>query len=120
MLQPKVMTQGASDLFDAAALDALREIFGDRTAMLLSRTRQMVVERMGMMAEVEGPDRGERLARIAHEVGGMAGQVGMTRLSREALAMERLCREGDAAAVDRAVDALDALARDSLAALPAA
>jgi HPt (histidine-containing phosphotransfer) domain-containing protein len=109
-----------SDLIDQTVLQGLREIFGPRSATLLARTRQMVAERvetLGRMAEA-GPD--DRLARLAHEIGGMAGQVGMKRLSRDALALERLCRTGDLVEIRTATAALGKLAAASLAALPRA
>jgi HPt (histidine-containing phosphotransfer) domain-containing protein len=117
MLSLKETPRGDSNLLDLSVLDQLREVFGERTEILLTRTRQMVCERMAQMADEEP---GDRLARIAHEVAGMAGQVGMVRLSREALDLERMCRSGDADAARRAAGALRVVADRSLEELPAA
>jgi HPt (histidine-containing phosphotransfer) domain-containing protein len=120
MFAARKSSAAASELIDETVLQGLRQIFGDRSATLLTRTRQMVAERvetLGRMAE-SGPD--DKLARLAHEIGGMAGQVGMKRLSQDALALERLCRGGDAGEVRTATAALGKVAADSLAALPRA
>lgn len=107
----------AADLIDETVIDGLRAVFGDRTGVLLSRTRQMVTERMGVIA---GAGDSEMLARLCHEVGGMAGQVGMVALSREALALETLCRGEDDSAVETAVSSLQRTAAASLRLLPLA
>lgn len=117
MLSLKETPRGDSGLLDLSVLDQLREVFGERTEILLSRTRQMVCERMAQLADEEP---GDKLARIAHEVAGMAGQVGMARLSREALALERMCRDGDADGARKAAGALASLADRSLEELPTA
>ena len=117
MFAAKKSSAAEAGLIDSAVLDGLRKIFGDRTATLLSRTRQMVTERIATIEGMAQREPDAAMARVAHEIGGMAGQVGMARLSREALALERLCLSDKAAATPAARE-LVALARDSLAALP--
>lgn len=107
-------------LIDVSVIDGLRAAFGDRIAMLLSRTRSVIIERVGQIAERARDGASPEMARLAHEVGGMAGQVGLARLSAAALALEALCAGGDAADVARAAELVDVLARQSLAVLPAA
>jgi HPt (histidine-containing phosphotransfer) domain-containing protein len=113
----QIKADGAG-LLDHGVIDGLRAVFGERTGMLLSRTRQMVVERMEQMGRTDPGAEAESLARLAHEVGGMAGQVGMAALSVEALALERLCRQGEPDAARRAMVALTQTAAASLAELP--
>ncbi|MFN3613086.1 MAG: Hpt domain-containing protein [Rubrimonas sp.] len=105
-------------LLDHGVIDGLRAVFGERTGMLLSRTRQMVAERMEQIGRTDPCVEAEALARLAHEVGGMAGQVGMAALSLEALALERLCRQGEHDAARRAAQALAKTAAASLTELP--
>lgn len=107
-------------LIDATVLDGLRAAFGERIAMLLSRTRAVIVERVGQIAARADQGGSPEMARLAHEVGGMAGQVGMTRLGAAALALEALCGGADPRAVAQAVAEVERLAQQSLAALPTA
>jgi len=108
-------------VFDAAALDGLRAAFGARIGVLLDRTRAVISERVAQMAPLAGEGPSRALGRLAHEVGGMAGQVGLARLGAAALALEALCEAGGAPeAVRDAADALAALSALSLEALPSA
>lgn len=106
-------------VFDPAALDGLRAAFGARITMLLERTRAVLAERVAQIAPLAAEGPSHALGRLAHEVGGMAGQVGLARLRAEALALEALCEAGGApAAVAEAVERLVTLADASLEALP--
>lgn len=113
-------TSDEAPLIDASVIDGLRAAFGERIAMLLSRTRAVIAERAGQIAAraQDGPT--PEMARLAHEVGGMAGQVGLTRLSAAALSLEALCGDGDAAAIALAAGHVETLARLSLDVLPSA
>lgn len=118
MLAAGQMKADDSALLDHGVIDGLRTVFGERTGMLLSRTRQMVAERMEQIGRTDPVTESEPLARLAHEVGGMAGQVGMSALSAEALALERLCRQGEHDAARRMVATLGQTATASLLELP--
>lgn len=112
---------GDAPLFDESALTGLRAAFGDKIAMLLSRTRAVIEERVSQIAPLAAQGPSQALGRLAHEVGGMAGQVGLSRLGAAALALEALCEAGgDADAVRDAAARLSLLSDASLAALPAA
>lgn len=112
-------TDGAV-LVDHAVVEGLRAVFGDATAALLSKTRAIILDRLAQMATAERSGEWERLGRLAHEVGGMAAQVGLARLSDAALALEAACQnDADAAALSRDMAAMDAIARTSLERLSA-
>jgi len=108
-------------IFDPAALDGLRAAFGARITMLLERTRDVLAERVAQIAPLSGGGASQALGRLAHEVGGMAGQVGLARLRADSLALEALCEAGAAPETVRAAaERLTALASASLEALPSA
>ncbi len=108
-------------LFDELALQGLRAAFGDKIAMLLGRTRAVIEDRAGQIAPLAAEGPSHALGRLAHEIGGMAGQVGLARLGAAALALEALCEAGgDADAVRAAAARLALLAETSLEALPSA
>jgi HPt (histidine-containing phosphotransfer) domain-containing protein len=106
-------------LIDRAIIDSLRAALGPATEQIIAKAKTVVEDRMGRIAALaEGPVSDE-LARTAHEIGGVSGQVGLARLSREALALERLCRDGDAPGAKAAAAALADTARRSVAAMEA-
>lgn len=108
-------------LIDDAMLTGLRDALGAGTDALVAKAAEVVTERMdriaALAADAHGGETTESLATLAHEVGGVSGQVGMAKLSAEALALERLCR-GDGEADPRAaVESLSDTARRSLEAI---
>jgi len=105
-------------LVDAAVLEGLRAVFGDAVSALLSKTRAIVLERLDQIGPLAEAGSAEPLARLCHEIGGMAGQVGMTALSRAALGLEIDLKAGAVRELPAAVASIDRLARASLAALP--
>lgn len=109
---------GEEGLFDASVLDGLRSIFGDATSALLSKTRAIINERLEQMAGMDAAASPDALARMCHEIGGMAGQIGLTTLSRHALSMEGDVKAGAVADLSAAKAELERLARASVAALP--
>lgn len=105
-------------LVDAAVLDGLRAVFGDAVSALLSKTRAIVLERLDQMGPLAEAGSADPLARLCHEVGGMAGQIGMTALSRAALGLEIDLKAGAVEDMSAATASIDRLARESVAALP--
>lgn len=103
-------------LIDRTMIEGLRAALGPATDALIAKASGVVEERMARIAALAVAP-GEDLARLAHEIGGVSAQVGLKRLSAEALSLERLAREGDAAAVRRAAPALIATARETMDAL---
>lgn len=108
-------------LIDDAMLTGLRAALGAGTDALIAKAVEVVTERMERLAtlaaEAHGGETAESLATLAHEIGGVSSQVGMAKLSAEALALERLCR-GDGEAEARAVvESLSDTARRSLEAI---
>jgi HPt (histidine-containing phosphotransfer) domain-containing protein len=98
-------------LIDQELVAGLRAALGGGAETLMAKAAEMVRDRVARIAAAE-PD--EAMARLAHELGGVAGQVGLRRLSTEALDLERLCRAGEADAALGQAAAVEATARESL------
>lgn len=109
-----------SMLVDAETLAELRLLFGERSAMLIGKTRELLAERTKALAPAAAQGALEPLGRIAHEIAGMAGQIGLKPLAQSALALERTCHQGEQATAVAGATSLAALAAASLDALPAA
>jgi HPt (histidine-containing phosphotransfer) domain-containing protein len=103
-------------LIDQTMIDGLRAALGPSTEALLAKASGIVEERMARLAAL-AVEPGDDLARLAHEIGGVSAQVGLKRLSAEALELERMAREGDAAAIRLAAPALIETARETMDAL---
>ncbi|SEA80344.1 Hpt domain-containing protein [Rubrimonas cliftonensis] len=115
------LVEGGVALVDEAVVESLRAIFGDATGALMSKTRAIITERLGQMDGVTASGEVETLGRLAHEVGGMSAQVGLSRLSATALSLEALCgRSPTGDAVRRAYAEVASVARASLERLPQA
>lgn len=108
----------AAPLIDAAMLEGLRAALGPATDQLLARATDVLEDRMSQLAALADDPLDENLARLAHEIGGVAGQIGLARLARAALALERFSRDGDSLGAAEALDgvrAVDAETRMALA-----
>ncbi len=106
-------------LVDAAVIEGLRGALGPATEGLIAKATELLRDRIGRLPGRAAAQADEG-ARIAHEIGGMAGQIGLARLARVALGIEQGLRSGDAdraEAARAAAECLAALAESSLAAL---
>ncbi|TVQ55209.1 MAG: Hpt domain-containing protein [Rhodobacteraceae bacterium] len=104
-------------LVDDALLAGLREALGPATDGLIAKAADVVEDRLAKLKALATDPISDGFARLAHEIGGVSGQVGLARLSREALALEHLARIGEAAKARAVAESLDELARASLAAM---
>lgn len=96
-------------LVDSAMIEGLREALGAGTDMLVERAAAVVEDRVAQLSALADRPLEDRVARLAHEIGGVAGQVGMARLSRAALALEQISRAGDATEAAQALDGVRAI-----------
>jgi HPt (histidine-containing phosphotransfer) domain-containing protein len=108
---------GTAPLVDQSILEGLRAALGPATDTIVERAASVVEERMGKIAALAAGPVSDELARVAHEVGGVSGQVGLARLAQEALALEQLCRSGQDDAAREAAAHLAETARASMAAV---
>ena len=108
---------GALPLLDTAMIEALRSALGPGTDALVERARGVIDDRLEKLEALGLTPLDDGFARLAHEIGGVAGQIGLTRLAQAALALERLSRGGDCDAASAALDALLETAEASRAAL---
>ena len=116
------MTQHFGDvealpLLDTAMLDGLRAALGPATDTLVEKALDVLGDRLGKLDALAGTPLDEGFARLAHEIGGVAGQIGLSRLSKASLALEQLSRGGDADGASVALGGLQHIAADSRAAL---
>jgi HPt (histidine-containing phosphotransfer) domain-containing protein len=111
----------APPLVDQAVIGGLRAALGPATDTLIAKASEMVRDRVSRLsARLEAG--GDEAARTAHEIGGVAGQIGLARLAQTALGIEYALKSGadDRIAAARADAAtLPALAEASLTALRA-
>lgn len=105
-------------LLDDAIVRQLTEVLGPAVGAIFSRGREQVVQLAEKIERVSGQGDSMNVADLAHELGGVAGQVGLARLSRTALALEQALRSGAVPNPDDAA-ALKSLALDSVERLPA-
>jgi HPt (histidine-containing phosphotransfer) domain-containing protein len=117
MSSPDSAASGATPLVDETILDGLRAALGPATDAVMRKAAEIVEDRMGRVAALAAGPVSDELARVAHEIGGVSGQVGLARLSKEALALERLCRAGEEAAAREAAAHLAETAQESMAAV---
>jgi HPt (histidine-containing phosphotransfer) domain-containing protein len=88
----------AFPLMDPSITEGLRAALGDGVDMIVAKTMGLIEDRLGTLDRLSATPLNEDMARTAHEIGGMAGQIGLTRLGKTALALERANKAGDAAA----------------------
>ena len=105
-------------ILDPEAFAALADIVGDGALRdLAGEAEREIAQRLDRLA---GADTAARdIAQIAHDLTGLAGQVGLTALAHAAREMQRIARAGDNAALPAAAGAVRALGPPSLAALRA-
>ena len=107
----------AAPLVDSALIDGLRAALGPATDALVARARGILDDRMEKLDALATTPLDDQFARLAHEIAGVAGQIGLARLSQTALALEQHSRSGDAAATSAAHGGFKAVVRDTMAAL---
>lgn len=112
--------EAGAQIVDAEALAELRLLFGPRAPELLARSRAIIAERAAGLPDAAAQPTPEALGRLAHEIAGMAGQLGLRALAAAAARTEALCAAGDRAGAVASASALVALSEVSLAALPEA
>lgn len=111
------MVKTDAPLIDESVIGQLQEVLGPAVAVILSRGREQVERLVGEISDLESRGELEVIAQRAHELGGVAGQVGLARLSQSALALERAVREGVALNSGYG-EGLVELARESTEAMP--
>lgn len=103
----------AAPLVDAALLDGLRAALGPAIDTLVARAQGILDDRMEKLDALAPTPLEDGFARLAHEIGGVAGQIGLARLSQAALALEQHSRSGDAEAAGDALAGLRTIASES-------
>ena len=107
----------ALPLFDETMLGNLRAALGPATDMLVAKADGILADRITRLQALQATPLDDGVARLAHEIGGVAGQIGLARLSKASLALERLCRSGDSDGTAAAMGELAALTDASRAAI---
>lgn len=107
----------AVPLVDSAMLDGLRAALGPATDTLVSRAQGILEDRLEKLDALAPTPLEDQFARLAHEIGGVAGQIGLARLAKAALALEQCSRSGDADAASTALIGLRDIASDTRLAL---
>ncbi|MGF1660803.1 MAG: Hpt domain-containing protein [Rubrimonas sp.] len=102
-------------LVDREMLRALRDALGGGVDMLVDKAGQVVEDRLRSLSELDPVGDPEACARIAHEIGGVSGQIGLKRLSQQALAFEHRLRGGETDGARETIAAIGDTARNSLA-----
>jgi HPt (histidine-containing phosphotransfer) domain-containing protein len=113
-------TRTEAALLDDEMIASLRSALGPAMDAVIANAVQVIEERVARLDGMAGEPLSDACMRLAHEIGGVAGQVGMRRLSREALTLEQLCRAGDAAGARALAGRIAPVARESLAAMKTA
>ena len=106
---------GDAALVDREMLDALRDALGGGVDMLVDKAGKVVEDRLRSLGELDPVGDPEACARIAHEIGGVSGQIGLKKLSQHALAFEHRLRGGETAGAREAIAAIGEIASRSLA-----
>jgi HPt (histidine-containing phosphotransfer) domain-containing protein len=117
MTQPQLDAVAGLPLYDGAILDGLRAALGPATDTLVEKATGILDDRMAKLHAMSETPLDDEFARLAHEIAGVAGQIGLTRLSKASLALERISRDGDAdgaAGVLRDVEAIASESRDAM------
>jgi HPt (histidine-containing phosphotransfer) domain-containing protein len=107
----------AAPLVDATMLDGLRAALGPATDTLVARAQGILDDRLEKLDALGPTPLEDQFARLAHEIGGVAGQIGLARLAKAALALEQHSRSGDAAAAGDALVGLRGIASETRLAL---
>lgn len=102
-------------LVDREMLQSLRDALGGGVDMLVDKAGKVVEDRLRSLSELDPVGDPEACARLAHEIGGVSGQIGLKRLSQHALAFEHRLRGGETEGAREAIAAIGDIARSSLA-----
>jgi HPt (histidine-containing phosphotransfer) domain-containing protein len=104
-------------LIDHDMIASLRSALGPAMDGLVARSLEIIEDRVARLDGMAADPLSDACMRLAHELGGVAGQIGLRRLSREALTLEQLCRAGDAAGARAVAGRIAPVARESVAAV---
>lgn len=102
-------------LVDREMLRALRDALGGGVDMIVDKAGRIVEARLESLSALDPEADPEACARIAHEIGGVSGQIGLKHLSQQALAFEHRLRGGETSGARAAIAALGDIAQRSLA-----
>jgi HPt (histidine-containing phosphotransfer) domain-containing protein len=108
-----VLAQEA-ELVDHEMLGALRAALGGGMDMLVEKAGSVLEDRLRSLGAMDAQGDPEACARLAHEIGGVSGQIGLKRLSQQALAFEHRLRGGDATGAPETIAAIRATGARSL------
>lgn len=110
-------------VLDQAVFNALEEVLApDALTPIIVEAAEEIRDRLDAISRhltsVEGPDEGgaRELARLAHDLSGLSGQVGLAAMASAARALEEALRSGDAAQAGAALIELRAPSLDALSA----
>jgi HPt (histidine-containing phosphotransfer) domain-containing protein len=107
----------ALPLYDGAVLEGLRAALGPATDTLVEKATDILEDRMARLQALGETPLDDEFARLAHEIAGVAGQIGLTRLSKASLALERVSRDGDAQGACGVLRDVEAIASESRVAM---
>ncbi len=104
--------------FDASVIEALRSVLGaDQLVTLIEGAAQEIERRLNAVADLaKAGETGESMRWLAHDLVGLAGQIGLAALAEAARNLEDRARDDGPVSVAEAVEALLALREDSLTA----
>ena len=114
-----IATAPEAALVDSEMLGALRSALGGGVDMLVEKAGKVVEERLASLAALDPQADPAACARLAHEIGGVSGQIGLRQLAQQALAFEHRLRGGEVDGAAASIAAIDETARRSLAELRA-
>ncbi len=110
-----IATAPEAALVDGEMLEALRAALGGGVEMLVTKAGEVVEDRLAQLAALYPQADPEACARLAHEIGGVSGQIGLKRLSQQSLAFEHRLRGGETQEATRLIAEIEATATRSLA-----
>lgn len=87
-------------VLDMSVRNQLRDALGPVAEQIFSKSQEQILRLVGEISESARMGDTSVAAARAHELGGVAGQVGLARLSAMALAVERGLRNGPAPETD--------------------
>jgi PAS domain S-box-containing protein len=108
----------SAEVLDPSNLKTLRSIMGgDEFALLLRRTTESLAQRVARAVDLMSESRLADAAREAHDITGIAGNVGARQLSGLAARLESLCKAGDEAQGCSVVDEMKMVSTATFGAL---
>lgn len=107
----------ALPLVDQTMLDNLRAALGPGTDALVTKASSIIDERLATLETLGATPLEDGVARLAHEIGGVAGQIGLSRLSKASLALEQTSRGGDAEGARHILHEIGVIAAETRTAL---